>query len=225
MYDNFQALTGTFGHENAGCDVCAANLVRFWCYFTCAPNQGDFMVPLEQANVTDPVTNVTYLVLNINVTIDSDLACEVYQSCKSVPMVTEIPSAESSLGLFSFLGTSGEAQGHVYINVALTEEDDKGLTFNTTPHQCTDTFNGTDSFGYPIPDNCTCANCEQLCTAFTPGIYGELFAGSQMSTVAIVYIAILVLTVILSVMKAATKRIPTDDSENSRLIDNSISQH
>jgi len=39
---NFQTLGYIFGNEYGGCDICAINLKRFWCEFTCSPNQSDF---------------------------------------------------------------------------------------------------------------------------------------------------------------------------------------
>lgn len=212
MYDNFQALVGSFGHQNAGCDVCAANLVRFWCYFTCSPDQDTFMWPGPQSNKTDPVSKEVYLVLNLNITINPDLACEVFESCKSVPIVTEIPSAGSSLGIFSFLGTSGESQGHVYVNVSLAET---GLNFSTPPYPCTEQFDGHDQFGYEIDQNCSCSSCNQLCSAYMPGTYGELLEGSSIPTVLIVYIAIILLTIVFVIFKKQTKKIPSGNVSES----------
>ncbi len=42
MKNNFDSLDGLFGSKYGGCDVCAVNLKRFWCHFTCNPNQSDF---------------------------------------------------------------------------------------------------------------------------------------------------------------------------------------
>ena len=39
---NFDALDGVFGSKIGGCDICAINLKRFWCYFTCDPSQDKF---------------------------------------------------------------------------------------------------------------------------------------------------------------------------------------
>jgi hypothetical protein len=40
--DNFDSLDSLFGTKFGGCDICAINLKRFWCYFTCSPNQHEF---------------------------------------------------------------------------------------------------------------------------------------------------------------------------------------
>jgi len=39
---NFETLAYIFGNEYGGCDICAINLKRFWCEFTCSPNQSEF---------------------------------------------------------------------------------------------------------------------------------------------------------------------------------------
>ena len=40
--DSFKMVDFSFGSANGiglgGCDICAANLKRFWCAFTCSPN-------------------------------------------------------------------------------------------------------------------------------------------------------------------------------------------
>ena len=108
MYTNFKALRATFGYDNGGCDVCAANLQRFWCYFTCSPNQSDFMVLGNVSEYIDPVNQMPILAREVNITLNSDFACEMFSSCSSTPIVTQLPSAGSgSLGLFTFLGTNG----------------------------------------------------------------------------------------------------------------------
>lgn len=42
MMANFQDLDTIFGSKYGGCDVCAINLKRFWCTFTCHPEQHTF---------------------------------------------------------------------------------------------------------------------------------------------------------------------------------------
>lgn len=42
LTNNFETLGYIFGNEYGGCDICAINLKRLWCEFTCSPNQSDF---------------------------------------------------------------------------------------------------------------------------------------------------------------------------------------
>jgi hypothetical protein len=39
---NFNDLDRIFGSVYGGCDICAINLKRFWCHFTCHPEQHTF---------------------------------------------------------------------------------------------------------------------------------------------------------------------------------------
>ena len=39
---NFDSLDQLFGTAFGGCDTCAINLKRFWCHFTCHPDQSNF---------------------------------------------------------------------------------------------------------------------------------------------------------------------------------------
>ena len=42
MKNNFNLLDITFSQKNDGCDICAVNLKRLYCDFTCSPNQSEF---------------------------------------------------------------------------------------------------------------------------------------------------------------------------------------
>ncbi len=42
MKNNFDALDSLFGTKYGGCDICAINLKRLWCKFTCDPEQHTF---------------------------------------------------------------------------------------------------------------------------------------------------------------------------------------
>jgi hypothetical protein len=40
---SFGKLDTVFGTNGGGCDVCAINLKRFWCTYSCGPNQADYV--------------------------------------------------------------------------------------------------------------------------------------------------------------------------------------
>ena len=42
LRDNFIALDNVFSSNYGGCDICAINLKRLYCKFTCDPNQDQF---------------------------------------------------------------------------------------------------------------------------------------------------------------------------------------
>lgn len=41
---NFNSLDSIFGYKGDGCDICLINLKRFWCHFTCSPDQDTFSI-------------------------------------------------------------------------------------------------------------------------------------------------------------------------------------
>lgn len=44
---SFLKIDTVFGGAAGGCDVCAVNLKRFWCMYSCSPNQSDFVEVLH----------------------------------------------------------------------------------------------------------------------------------------------------------------------------------
>jgi hypothetical protein len=42
LRNNFLSLDSVFGTEYGGCDACSVNLKKFWCHFTCHPEQDKF---------------------------------------------------------------------------------------------------------------------------------------------------------------------------------------
>jgi hypothetical protein len=41
---SYMEINGIFSGQGGGCDLCAINLKRFWCEYSCSPRQSDFMV-------------------------------------------------------------------------------------------------------------------------------------------------------------------------------------
>ena len=46
LKNNFDSLDSVFGASYGGCDICAINLKRLWCEFTCSPKQHEFSILL-----------------------------------------------------------------------------------------------------------------------------------------------------------------------------------
>ncbi len=44
LSDNFKSLDQVFGSDYGGCDMCALNIKRLYCQFTCSPNQHMFCI-------------------------------------------------------------------------------------------------------------------------------------------------------------------------------------
>lgn len=46
LQNNFKSIDDIFSAKYDGCDICAVNLKRFWCQFTCDPEQHTFRIYL-----------------------------------------------------------------------------------------------------------------------------------------------------------------------------------
>ncbi|CAM9851491.1 unnamed protein product [Pylaiella littoralis] len=112
LYQNLGTLVDSFG-STTGCLACAVNLVNFWCALICAPHQGTFATIHDPpfAQRSDDLTGRSGRVLQADVTVDADLACKIYESCKSVAIVGETTAMQSGLGLLKFQMQTG-AVGH-----------------------------------------------------------------------------------------------------------------
>lgn len=165
LKNSFNLINFTFGSGANGCDLCGANLMRFWCHFTCSPNQANFVSAFDHILVPDPFTpglNVT--VLNVTFKIDPNTACEMYQSCKKTPYVTEVSAMNSAEGLLNFLGSNAVATGLEKI-IMIYSNNASDTPLNITLNDCNQKFYMKDQYGYPISKNCTCNNCDTACGA------------------------------------------------------------
>ena len=104
-------IDSIFGYKGGGCDHCAINLKRFWCEYACSPNQADFtQVSNEYSPVPDPQKpgqNIS--VQMINITVEAQSACDLYNSCKRNSFVSSVSAMGSPAGFLTF-------QGHNAVN-------------------------------------------------------------------------------------------------------------
>jgi hypothetical protein len=165
LANSFNIIKYTFGYgENGGgCDICGINLYRFWCHFTCNPNQADFVHPEDYINVTDPTdSSKTLYVLNLTMYVNPNTACQLFGSCQKTPYVSQVSAMQTAEGLMSFLGNNAVTEGQEKINI-IYSDDPKDHGLNLSLHKCNETFYKNDSFGYPVLGNCTCNNCNDAC--------------------------------------------------------------
>jgi hypothetical protein len=112
-------IDGIFGSRGDGCDHCAINLKRFWCEYACSPNQADFV------KITDgyypipdpekPGENIT--VQLVNITVEAQTACDLYNSCKRISFVTSVSAMGSPAGFLTFQGHNAVDEAFQYISV------------------------------------------------------------------------------------------------------------
>lgn len=202
LMTNFNLINYTFGSAGNGCDICAANMFRFWCWFTCHPDQADFVNAYDHITVKDPITGQMAEVLNVTIKVTSETGCQLYQSCKTTAYVAQVPAMQSDKGLMNFLGDNAVSQGKEKITMIYSNNiDDKPI--NLTLHKCNETFYRNDSFGYPVAKNCTCNNCDLTCGTDVNNILTDLsvWDGFNATVIIAFYSAIVGETIICLIIR------------------------
>lgn len=74
MSANFITSDAVFGDVG----MCAVNLKKLWCEYTCNPNQSQFVNATGYNNL-----NFTDVLFSVN----EDFACTVFRSCRKVSLV------------------------------------------------------------------------------------------------------------------------------------------
>ena len=89
-----------------GCDICAINLKRFWCEYACSPNQSDFVSAAKKyISIPDPQKPDQEIeVQRVNVTVNAETACKLYDSCKRNAFVAAVSAMSTPAGFLTFQG-------------------------------------------------------------------------------------------------------------------------
>lgn len=152
LVTKFLLVDMTFGGGTGGCDACGANLKRLWCYFTCSPNQADFISAGVQTEVLDPMENtpVYVMVLPLNFTVTEHYACELYNSCKKCPYAQSVSAMQSSHGFLQFQGANSVEMGQVFITFYFVNS---GVALSLDTASCAN--QAPELFGFPTKP-CSC---------------------------------------------------------------------
>lgn len=165
---NLQKVDLTFGNNQTGCSLCAANLKRFYCKYNCDPNQSDFIIPGSSfafnylVNPEDPSTE--RLVVTSNITLDPKTTCAIFQSCQNVDFTKALGSMSTHQGLFNTLSSQAVTQGNVLMNFTYVSNS---TALKIPTNNCSSIYNnGTDAYNYSLFQQgwCNCQHCAQNCT-------------------------------------------------------------
>lgn len=203
LTNNFETIDQVFGKIGQGCDICATNLKRFWCHFTCSPNQTEFLKIGNRTNHT--IEGKIRLLLDINFTIDEDTNCEIFKSCKKAKFVSQVPSMGNSIGFANFQGINAYTKSDVYI--LMNQVRNKGLAFNID--KCNSTIINGSISGFNV-SSCSCNTCDLLCDynlVFTTRILN----GLNWITVALSYVIVFICTIAIFFWKKSRSHIVEDD--------------
>ena len=148
----YQLIDFTFGSGVGGCDACAVNLKRLWCFFTCSPDQAVFAQGGPQQLVLDPMSQTPswVLVMPANFTVTERYTCDLYDSCKKSPYVQQVSAMQSSHGFLQFQGANSVDMGQVDISFHFVNSP-PALDLTALP--CSN--QAPEAYGYPTKP-CSC---------------------------------------------------------------------
>ena len=94
---NFKTVESIFG---TFVPICAMNLRKMYCEYTCGANKNKYV---NGTGYVEKVHNNQLInMTKVQWSIDEDVACTVFKSCKSTPLIS-LASIQSSIQFFDFL--------------------------------------------------------------------------------------------------------------------------
>ncbi|KAL4146314.1 hypothetical protein PRNP1_012180 [Phytophthora ramorum] len=188
MAENFKLVASVFAKNSAGgCDACAANLMNLWCGLVCSPEQDQFMQmahPWPSTNYRpDPMTGKEKVkVLELDVALDKDFTCAVFDSCKNTAMASMAAAMKSSLGFLNYQMQVGAVGHGEYISLKFNASKDESFEHDVL--KCSNysevvEMRGTlpaqaqllESIASKSTDDkqCPCGACRATCDTHTSG--------------------------------------------------------
>lgn len=150
------------------CPSCYRNFVNLYCYFTCDPEQSDYVYAIKPFTEKNGITAVNY-------TVSHDFAYGLFNSCRDVQM----PSAnEKALGILCgedastctperWLHYMGDKNNHqTPFAIGFIVSNNKTTIDNTTLTPMNQTIG-------PCKGSCSCQDCQDSCGVPLPPIKPE----------------------------------------------------
>lgn len=100
--DNFATLNGVFGKD---CPICAVNMKKMWCVYTCDPQQYKFTWVTGHHHddaINKECTTVTIF-------LDSAMACKMFKSCQKTSYISQL-QLSSSKAFLDFQGSNAKVK-------------------------------------------------------------------------------------------------------------------
>ena len=200
LQSSFTSIESIFGKSAGGCDICVVNMKRFWCHFTCDPNQASFLKVIGYSNHT--FNHETKRLLDLDLTINEDTNCKLFQSCKKTKFAAQVPAMGNAVGFTNFQGINAHTKNDVFIKVSVANEG--GLTYN--PSSC-DTQPDAEGKveGIKIGGPCTCNSCASVCN-YTLSSSIPVLEGLSYKLVGGFYATVVVLSIVIFVVKNAMRK-------------------
>ena len=97
MTHNYQQIDSVFGKD---CPLCALNLKKLWCMYTCGPQKVEYVTGLGYKEIGSGEERKNFT--EVYFSVDEDMACTIFQSCKKVSLIAQA-SVQSSIAFLDFL--------------------------------------------------------------------------------------------------------------------------
>lgn len=82
LKDNFATLQGVFGKD---CPICALNMKKLWCTYTCSKDQYLF-TKFTGVEKNDPDVHHDCSLVTVN--LDPGMACNMFNSCAKTAYIS-----------------------------------------------------------------------------------------------------------------------------------------
>lgn len=188
IYDQdkkFILLDEALGAAGTGCSICAANLKRFYCHFSCDPNQDSWAKNYTVVDHDDRYKSMHHSLGKVDAHVDYKLLCNIFESCQDINFVSALGASASAQGFFNLQASQGVAQGNLIINWIYEYEPKPPIQPYTVPvNGCSSDFSATctdeektkeckDPQGYALNQSgtCACLNCQKACKATNYSTY------------------------------------------------------
>lgn len=171
LYSNMQQAASIL----VRCPSCYANFKKFWCLFTCDPNQSLFVTPRCTTDwIQSWDTNAT--LLEVGISVNQNFEQGFYDSCANTKMtatgdsvMTAFGGATSASEFIDFLGFTsglpidlgGTGMHIVFDYITSSAVNVTAPINNTTPL-------GMDGALQPCQTTCSCTDCPVNCLASPP---------------------------------------------------------
>jgi len=150
--------------------------------------------------------------------IETDYACELFQSCKQESFIA-VAGISSSIAFLDFLGVNGQNTSMTITTFNLTEGVEYPQTLNGSAYPCDYAVHEDGILNkYSDIKNSTCSFCAAVCEAPAVSSKIGLFDGFNGSLVLYTYIGFIGFTVLFQLaLYYAKQKNPVDDEEMRNL--------
>lgn len=209
---NFIAIESIFGSQSGGCDICAVNLKRFWCHFTCHPQQREF---LDEFGIHDHIIgNKTIPLLDLKFHLNEEMNCNLFKSCKKTKFAAQVPAMGNAVGFTTFQGVNAYTKIAAFIEIII--EKAGGLVYDIDDCD-TKADENHEVRGIKIDSECTCNSCDLKCN-FELGSTTPILEGLSWLVVGLFYLCVIIATISIFFYKKWAEKKNKENAEKNKPI-------